>query len=59
MDCNFHDYDKNNYFDIVRYNKDQAEKEKQETEDFNIEEYLLDDKDLEEIFLKEDCSNSE
>lgn len=53
------DYDKNNYFDIVKYNNEKAEKEKQEIKDFNIEEYLLDDKDLEEIFLKEDCSNSE
>lgn len=41
------DYDKSKLFDIVEYNKQLAEKEKSDNENFNIEEYILDDKDLE------------
>lgn len=41
------DYDKSKLFDIVEYNKQLAEKENSDNENFNIEEYMLDDKDLE------------
>jgi type IV secretion system protein VirD4 len=45
------DYKKENLFDIVAYNAQKAKQEKQEIEDFNIEDYLIDEKDLEELII--------
>jgi type IV secretion system protein VirD4 len=42
------DYNTENHFDIVEYNNKKAEKDKKEIEDFNIEDYLIDE-ELEEI----------
>lgn len=44
------DFDKKNYFDIVEYNKKSAE-EQQKSEEFNIDDYLVDEKDLEVLEL--------
>jgi type IV secretion system protein VirD4 len=44
------DFSNKNYFDIVEYNKKKAE-EKQNNDEFNIEDYLIDDEELELLEL--------